>query len=241
MADRTVLVTGGSRGIGSEICRQLLTGGYRVIAVARNPTEEITELLDRHGHRLRFERADLCRAADLDRLCRLLRSTSSLFGLVNNAGTAIAGLHVTLDRDSMSRMLALNVYAPMALCQAAVRSMARRHAGRIVNISSVSAHRTFRGLGVYTATKTALEGFSRVLAVEAGHWGVTVNCVAPGYVETAMNAELSEQVRVRIVARNALPVAPRAADVASVVDFLLSPAADTLTAQVIRVDSGSAA
>jgi 3-oxoacyl-[acyl-carrier protein] reductase len=238
---RTVVVTGGSRGLGLAICRRLLSRGYHVIAIARQETEAYARLRGGYPLQAEFVSADLAERDGMIAACALLRTCSGLFALVNNAAAAVSGLHVTVSQDSMARLLTLNVHTPMALSQAAVKSMSRRRCGRIINISSVTADRTYRGLGVYTATKTALEGFSRVLAVEVGHWGISVNSVAPGFLDTDMTAVLPEAVRSRIARRDALPVRTSADHVAGVVEFLLSPAADTITAQVITVDSGATA
>lgn len=241
MAEQTVFVTGGSRGIGLAVCRRLVEQGYNVVALARRDTEELARLRADHGDRVRFIEADLLDDGDLDRVCAALRSCSTLFGLVNNAGIAVAGLHVSMRRASMARMFCLNVQTPMILSQAGVKAMSRNHTGRIVNVSSISAHRAYRGLAVYGATKNALEGFSAGLAVEVGRWGITVNCVAPGYVDTDMNAELPDDLRARVRRREVLPVGPDGEHVANAVAFLLSPAAATITAEVIRVDSGATA
>jgi 3-oxoacyl-[acyl-carrier protein] reductase len=143
-----------------------------------------------------------------------------------------------LNEEKLAQIWSVNVEAPFVLCKAAVKSMSRVRNGRIVNISSICAHRSFRGLGAYTASKAALEGFSKVLAIEVGPWGVTVNCVAPGFTPTDMNADLSDSLRDKIRSRSALAREVTAMDVAGAVDFFLSPAAAVVTAQVIRVDGG---
>ncbi|MFB7667287.1 SDR family NAD(P)-dependent oxidoreductase [Kitasatospora sp. NPDC056138] len=241
MSRGTVFVTGGSRGIGLEICRALLVDGYTVVAVARQTTPDFGTLTHDFAGRAELHRADLADESDRTELALRIRSCRDLYGLVNNAGVAVAGLHVGMPQADWTRMWLLNVIAPMALCQAAAKSMHRAGVGRIVNVSSISTQKTFRGLGVYTATKSALEGFSRVLAVELGVWGITVNCVAPGFIPTDMNAELSQGLREKIASRNVLNRQPSAQDVARTVLFLLSESAATVTAQVIKVDSGASA
>lgn len=235
----TVFVTGGSRGIGLAVTRQLLTAGYRVVAVSRTVSREFADLREAVGDPLTFVAADLTRGDDRIMVANRLRECADLHGLVNNAGVASAALHVAAARSDASRMWQLNVEVPMSLCQAAVKAM-YRSGGRIVNITSIAAHRTFRGLGAYTATKCALEGFSRVLAAEVGSRGITVNCVAPGFIDTDMTASIDDGLRAAIGRRNMLDRAATAADVARSVEFLLSPAAEAITAQVLRVDSGSA-
>jgi 3-oxoacyl-[acyl-carrier protein] reductase len=241
MGERIVYVTGGSRGIGLAIVRVLVQRGYSVVTVARSTTPELDELSEQSEGAVTFISADLASREGRETVAVSLRNCSGLYGLVNNAGIAASGLHVTLRQDSIARVWAVNVEAPLLLCKAAVKSMSRAREGRVVNISSICAHRTFRGLGVYTASKAALEGFSKVLAAEVGPWGITVNCVAPGFIPTDMNASLPDDIRDRIKRRGALPREVAAADVANVVSFLLTSAAEEVTAQVIRVDAGATA
>ena len=238
---RTVFVTGGSRGIGLEISRALLRDGYDVVCVARKVTDDYEELRSLHGTRADFMAADLGSRADLDAVARRIRTCPGMYGLVNNAGVAITGLHTSLPRDAMEQMLSVNLMAPMVLSQAAVKAMIRARTGRIVTIGSVGAQRPYRGLSAYAATKAALEGFTRVLAAEAGAWGITANCVAPGFVDTAMSAGLDEETRRRVQRRSMLPHETLPRDVAETVSFLMSPAAGSLTAEVLRVDGGAAA
>lgn len=240
MGERAVYVTGGSKGIGLAIVRVLAQSGYLVTAIARSTTPELDDLRVDSDGAVTFMTADLATREGQETVATSLRSRRGLYGLVNNAGIAAAGLHVTLSQDSIARMWAVNVEAPLVLCKAAVKSMSRAHSGRIVNISSICTSRAFRGLAAYSASKAALEGFSRVLAAEVGAWGVTVNCIAPGFIPTEMNAGLPDHVRARIRSRSALTRDVTTMDVATVVDFFLSSSAAEVTAQVIRVDAGAA-
>lgn len=241
MGEAVVYVTGGSRGIGLAIVRALAKSGYLVAAVARSATSELDDLRAEAEGSVTFIGADLATRKGQEIVADSLRSCRGLYGLVNNAGVAAAGLHVTLSQDHIARMWSVNVEAPLTLCKAAVKSMSRVRRGRIVNMSSICTQRAFRGLGAYTASKAALEGFSKVLAAEVGPWGVTVNCIAPGFIPTDMNASLPDNVRAKIKSRVALTREVTAVDVANVVGFLLSPAAEEITAQVIRVDAGATA
>jgi 3-oxoacyl-[acyl-carrier protein] reductase len=236
---RTVFVTGGSRGIGLATARTLLDAGYRVVAVSRSRTEEFECLESKSEGRLSLKEADLTSSADCHQVASQLRTCDDLYALVNNAGTAVSALHVATPPAAMVRMWNLNVLAPFLLCQAAVKAMCLVREGRIVNVSSITAHKAFRGLAAYTATKAALEGFSRVLAAEAGAWGITVNCVAPGFVETELTAQIPAELRAKINRRNALNRHIEVGDVAEVIKFLLSPGAATLTGEVIRIDAGA--
>ncbi|MFD7708858.1 SDR family NAD(P)-dependent oxidoreductase [Streptomyces sp. NPDC059785] len=240
-AHGTVFVTGASRGIGLDISRALLRDGYDVVAVARKRTDAYEELASQYGRRADFLAADLGSRDGLDAVARRIRSCPDTYGLVNNAAVAFTGLHAGLPRTGMESMLAVNLMAPMVLSQAAIKAMMRARTGRIVSISSVCAQRPYRGLGTYSATKAALEGFTRVLAAEAGRWGITANCVAPGFIDTDMSEGLDDESRRRIQRRSMLPHETSAADVAAAVSFLLSPAAAAMTAEVLRVDGGAAA
>jgi 3-oxoacyl-[acyl-carrier protein] reductase len=237
----TVVVTGASRGIGLEVSRVLLEENYGVVGVARKQTPEYADLRACHGPRAGFLEADLGSREGVDSVARHLRSCEHLYGLVNNAGVAMTGLHVTLPRAQMEAMIAVNLIAPMALSQAAVKGMSRARTGRVVTIGSICSQRPYRGLSVYSATKAALEGFTRVLAAEAGAWGITVNCVSPGFIDTAMSAELDEGTRGRIRRRAMLARETTTRDVAAAVSYLLSPAAGAITAEILRVDAGAAA
>jgi 3-oxoacyl-[acyl-carrier protein] reductase len=237
----TVVVTGGSRGIGLEITRVLLDRGHHVVVVARRTTEEYEALRSRRGRYAEFWKADLCQRDDLYAVARRIRGFRTLYGLVNNAGVASTGLHLGLPRSEMDAMMSVNVMAPMVLSQAAVKAMMQARVGRIVTISSVCAQRPYRGLAVYSATKAALEGFSRVLAAESGAWGITVNCVAPGFVDTAMSEGVGLETKNRIRRRAFLPREVSTMDVAEVVAFLLSAKSAGITAEVLRVDAGAAA
>jgi 3-oxoacyl-[acyl-carrier protein] reductase len=235
----TVFVTGGSRGIGLEICRAIVADGHAVVAVARRRTRDLDEVAMGSDGRLSFLPADLSTTDGQDAVAARVRACRDLRGLVNNAGIAVARLHIAMAPADAERMWAVNVAAPMRLSQAAVKAMHRAGGGRIVNISSVCAHRAYRGLGAYTATKCALEGFSRVLAAEVGYRKITVNCVAPGLIDTDMTAGLPDPVKEAVLRRGALDRPTTPGDVAAMVSFLLSSAADAVTGQVIRVDSGA--
>ncbi|WP_078970149.1 SDR family NAD(P)-dependent oxidoreductase [Streptomyces natalensis] len=240
MSARKVFVTGGSRGLGLAIASSLVEAGYEVTTVARRPTEDLQALIDGAAGAVSFLAADLATSAGVQAVALEIRRCQSLYGLVNNAGIAHAGLHVDMEQEAHHRMWSLNVAAPQLLSRAAAKSMLGSRTGRIVNISSVSAHKTYRGLAGYTATKAALEAFSRVLAAEVGGWGITVNCVAPGFIDTAMTSSIPPNLRTRILGRRLLDRQPTANDVGEAVLFLLSGAAGTITGQVLRTDAGAA-
>jgi 3-oxoacyl-[acyl-carrier protein] reductase len=237
--ERHVLLTGGSRGLGLEITRHLLTGGYEVTTVSRTTTAELCALRAEHGAALHVLEADL---TDLHRLPALVDEVArrgALFGLVNNAAGAVDGLLVMLSAADVERMIRLNLTAALLLARLVGKQMIRHHEGRIVNVSSIAATRAYRGLAVYAATKAGLEAATRTLALELGPRGITVNAVAPGFLETDLSAGLTARQRESIRQRTPLRMTVTPADVAAVVLFLLSPAARMITGAVLPVDGGS--
>src|SRR5579859_1851673 len=243
---RNVLVTGGSRGIGLGIVRRLTDAGFRAIAVARKESEGLTEAIAQSEARkagsLRFVPYDL---ADIEGIADLVKSVRKeygpIYGLVNNAGASVEGSLAMMSTAQMERLIRLNTLSPIVVTKNVLRSMMADGGGRIVNIASIVASTGYSGLAVYSATKASLIGFTRSLAREVGKMNVTVNAVAPGFVDTDMTQGLKEDQREQIVRRSALRRLVEAADVASAIEFLLSDGAKNITGTVITVDAGNTA
>ena len=239
---RTILVTGASRGLGLAIAARLLQEpDIRIAAVARSETDDFCALADAHPDRLVLFKQDL---AELDALHGLVREITAamgpLYGLVNNAAIGLDGLLATQHASDISRVLRLNLESPILLTKYACRSMLTVGTGRIVNVGSIIASTGFSGLSVYGATKAGLEGFTRSLARELGRAKITVNCLAPGYMETDMTAGLTED-KLASVRRRAPLGLPKPEDVAGAVAYLMSPEAAMVTGTVMTVDGGSTA
>jgi 3-oxoacyl-[acyl-carrier protein] reductase len=238
-----VIVTGGSRGLGLGIARQLVLAGYRVIAIARRESEEL-KAETRHPGKgsLLFRAFDLDNLSAIPDLVRALRTEfGPIYGLVNNAGLGTSGILASMHDAQIERLIRLNTVSPVILTKYAVRSMMAEGTGRIVNITSIVAFTGYSGLSVYSATKASILGFTRSLAREVGRLGINVNAVAPGFVDTAMTGELQGQKRDQIVRRSALHRLADINDVANAVEFLLGDKARNITGTVITVDAGNTA
>lgn len=243
---RNVIVTGASRGIGLAIAVKLAASGYAVIAVARKESDPVraaaaTAEQDRQGA-IHFRACDLSRTAQLAEFVSGVRKDfGPIYGLVNNAGLGTAGVLTMMRDEQIEALIRLNTLVPLLLSKYVVRSMMVERAGRIVNISSIVASTGYSGLSVYSATKSSLVGFTRSLAREVGQLGITVNTVAPGFVDTEMTHDLSGGQREQIMRRSALRRMAEPADIADSVEFLLSEKARNITGVTLTVDAGNTA
>jgi 3-oxoacyl-[acyl-carrier protein] reductase len=241
-----VLVTGGSRGIGLSIARRLAGAGYHVIAVARRESDELREairaIVERGTGGLHFRAFDLGEIEAIPAFVKGLRDEfGAIYGLVNNAGIGTEGLLATMHNSEIEALLRLNVLSPVILTKYVVRYMMADGAGRIVNMSSIIASTGYNGLSVYGATKAAATGFTRSLAREVGKLGITVNAIAPGFVDTELTQSLSEDQRKRIAGRSALRRLPETDDVARMVEYLLGDGGRNITGAVLTIDAGNTA
>lgn len=243
---RNIIVSGGSRGLGLAMARRLASCGNRVIALARRETAELADLAARPSGpgwgAIRFCACDLADLAELPQLVRRLREEfGALHGLVNNAGLGTSGILATMHDSEIERLIGMNVLSPILLTKYVARAMMAGEGSRIVNISSIVAENGYKGLSVYAATKAALVGFTRSLARELGPLGITVNAVAPGFIDTEMTRELNPGQRAQIARRSALHRMPEPQDIADLVAFLFSEAACNITGTVFTVDAGNTA
>ena len=241
-----VLVTGGSRGLGLGIAKALCAKGYDVIAVARRRNEHVdaaeSEAASRSNGRFHFESFDLDRLDEIPAFVKRIRQTyGPIYGLVNNAGIGTGGVLATMRDADIERLIRINTLSPVLMTKYVVRAMMAGEGGRIVNISSIVSFTGFSGLSVYSATKASLAGFTRSLAREVGALGITVNAVAPGFIDTEMTESLGENQREKIARRSALRRMAEIDDVANAVEFLLSDRAKNITGTTITVDAGNTA
>jgi len=245
---RNVLITGGSRGLGLGIARKLAAAGYCVIAVARKPNKELLAALaqSKRGKNgkggLHFVPFDLGKIDEIPNLVRdLHKKFGPLFGLVNNAALGHDGTLALMHNSQIEELVRVNTLSPIVLSKYVVRAMMSERAGRIVNVASIIGFTGYSGLSVYGATKASMLGFTRSLAREVGRLGITVNAVAPGFIDTEMTHGLAGAQREQVVRRSALRRLASVDDVANAVEYLLSDKAQSVSGTVLTVDAGATA
>ncbi|PYQ02282.1 MAG: 3-oxoacyl-ACP reductase [Acidobacteria bacterium] len=243
---RNVIVTGGSRGLGLGLARRLTRAGYRVIAIARKETNQLTLAMEEaeraHPGSFHFVPFDLAETAAIAALVKSLRNAHGpIYGLVNNAAVGFDGVLALMPNTQIEQLVRMNTLSPIVLTKYVVRAMMADGGGRIVNVASIVGFTGYSGLSVYGATKASMLGFTRSLAREVGRMGVTVNSIAPGFLDTDMTHGLDDEHRQQIVRRSALRRLPEVDDVAGAVEFLLGDAAKSITGTVLTVDAGNTA
>ena len=243
---RTVLITGASRGLGLGIAKKLAAAGFAVIAVARKPTKELTAAIAQakrgNAGTLHFVAFDLGKIDEIPDLVRRLRKEfGPLFGLVNNAALGLDGALSLMHNSQIEELVRINTLSPIVLSKYVVRSMMSERSGRIVNVASIIGFTGYSGLSVYAATKASMLGFTRSLAREVGRLGITVNAVAPGFIDTDMTHGLGGEQRAQVMRRSALKRLASVDDVANAVEYLLSDKAQSVSGTVLTVDAGATA
>lgn len=237
---KTVMVTGSTRGLGFAITSRLVSDGYRVAATGRTLTSELADMLERCPEALCFHPFDM---KDVDEIQGLVKSVTaecgSIYGLVNNAAVGLDGVLGTMHNSDIEHLLRINSLAPIILTKYVSRSMMLNREGRIVNISSIIASTGFSGLATYAASKASLEGFTKSLARELGRVNITVNAVAPGYMQTEMTLGLDEEKLQTIKRRSPLRRLATPDEAAGAVSYLLSSDAAAITGTILTVDGGS--
>ena len=239
MTQRIALVTGASRGIGQAIAKRLANEGYVVIGTATSEkgAAAVNDYLQELGGAGR-----VLNVQDTEQINQLFDSIEKEFGnvqvLVNNAGITQDGLLMRMDDNAWERVLDVNLTSVFRTSKRAIKGMMKARQGRIINITSVVAAMGNAGQTNYTASKAGIEGFTRSLAREIGSRQITVNCVAPGFIDTDMTSELDEALIQSML--NAVPLARlgKPEDIAAAVNFLASEEAGYITGTVLDVNGG---
>ncbi|MCY4130886.1 MAG: 3-oxoacyl-ACP reductase FabG [Gammaproteobacteria bacterium] len=237
MGDRVALVTGASRGIGAAIAARLAASEIYVFGTATSSegAARISEKLGSHGSgiELRIEDPDSVSIA-FDQVT----SERSVSILVNNAGITNDNLFLRMSDSDWADVINTNLVSLHRLCKPFLRGMMRERWGRIINVGSVVGRMGNPGQANYAAAKAGIEGFTRSLAQELGSRGITVNCVAPGFIDTDMTAELGEKATEQLVSRIPLGRVGTPNEVAETVAFLAGEGSSYITGQTIAVNGG---
>jgi 3-oxoacyl-[acyl-carrier protein] reductase len=236
------LVTGASRGIGAAIARGIAADGWAVgvnYSSSKDAAEAVVAEIEQAGGRALALGGDVCDPAVPDQLFSALEEHFGVpvLGLVNNAGISRDNLSPSLTDEEWDAVLQTNLTAAFRFTRRALKPMMRARNGRIVNISSVVGLRANPGQSNYAAAKAGLIQFSKTAAVEVARRGITINAVAPGWIETAMTADVDKALLDAVPAKRA----GTPEDVAACVRFLMSAGAGYVTGSVLTVDGGLAA
>jgi 3-oxoacyl-[acyl-carrier protein] reductase len=248
MADEKVLsgnvavVTGAARGIGREIAISLAKAGAEVIVcdVIKDEADDAThKIITQAGQKAEFIELDV---SDFERVSDAFKKIESDCGglhiLINNAGVTDDQLMGRMKPANWNKVIDVNLNGCFNTCRAASRIMLKQKSGRIINVSSIVARIGRPGQTNYGASKAGIEGITRSLALELGHRGITVNAVAPGYIDTDMTKSLSDEVKEEIYKRIPIGRPGSPADVADLVLFLAGPGASYITGQTIQINGG---
>ena len=240
---KNVLITGASGGIGEAMCREFAKNGYNVVIHYNSSEEAALKLQQEIESQYQVKAVPI--KADLrnrDEVKALARKATAILGntdvLINNAGVAYLTLFQTADDNKVRELFDINLMSAMNLTKEILPSMIRNKSGRIINISSMWGIAGASCEVHYSASKSALIGFTKALAKEVGPSGITVNCIAPGYIDTKMNSSIDDESVAEIVEATPMGRKGRPEDVSALAVFLAGENADFITGQVISVDGG---
>jgi len=241
LENQIALVTGASRGIGAAILQELGKQGATVIGTATSEqgAEKISSALSQAGVKGIGLALDVNDPAQIEATLKII---AEQFGditiLVNNAGITRDTLLMRMKEEDWDDVVATNLKSVFRMSQAVLRPMMKARAGRIISISSVVGHMGNVGQTNYAAAKAGMSGFTKSLASEVGSRGITVNCVAPGFIDTDMTRELQEEHRNKLLERIPLGRLGKVEDIAAAVAFLASPAAGYISGETLHINGG---
>lgn len=235
---KIAIVTGASRGIGRAIAEKLVADGFFVVGTATSDSgaEAISAYLNANGKGLKLNVAD---AADIDNFIKVIGDDYGTAAvLVNNAGITRDNLLMRMKDEEWDDIITTNLTSVFRMSKAVLRSMMKARYGRIINISSVVGSTGNAGQTNYAAAKAGMVGFAKSMAKEVGSRGITVNTVAPGFIDTDMTKELSDDIKTSLMASIALGRLGQPEEIAHAVSFLASEQASYITGETLHVNGG---
>jgi acetoacetyl-CoA reductase len=241
MTSRVALVTGGTGGIGTAICKRLAQQGLRVATNFRNEAKarEWQSAMKEQGFDFALAKGDV---GNPEEAAAMVREVESQLGpidvLINNAGITRDGTLMRMSREDWQSVIDTNLGACFNMCKAVFPGMRERGFGRIVNIGSINGQAGQYGQVNYAAAKSGIHGFTKALAMECAAQGITVNAIAPGYVDTDMVRAVPENILEKIIARIPMGRLGRAHDIARAVCFLCSDDGDFVTGSTLSINGG---
>lgn len=238
LREKKALLTGASGGIGKAVARELIAAGANVCLTGRNE-EELLKLQNELGDNADIIIADL---SDHANIISLVKEAEEKLGgidiLVNNAGITKDNIFLRMSDEEWNDVIDINLNSTFKMTKAVIRGMVKRRYGRIINITSVIGVAGMAGQSNYSASKAAIIGMSKSLAQEVGSRSITVNCIAPGFIETNMTAGLSEARKEEILKSIVVKRLGLPEDVSGAVSFLASDSASYITGQTIHINGG---
>ena len=238
MAKQIALVTGASRGIGRAIAERLADDGFFVVGTATSDAgaDSISGYLGENGKGIKLD------VADVESIAEVIKTVNDEFGapavLVNNAGITRDNLLMRMKDDEWDDIINTNLTSVFRMSKAVLRGMMKAKTGRIINISSVVGFTGNAGQANYAAAKAGMVGFAKSMAKEVGSRNITVNTVAPGFIDTDMTKELSDDIKNVLLASIPLSRLGEAKEIAHTVAFLASPGAGYITGETLHVNGG---
>ena len=232
---KKILITGASRGIGRDIALSSKEKGYKVLGTSTT-NEGVSSLKENGIHGLQLDLNDKKSVESFNGL--LTQEHSDITVLVNNAGITRDNIVLRMSEEEWMDVLNVNLNGAFKVTKTVLKFMLKKRWGRILNITSTSASTGNRGQANYAAAKAGIEAFSKSLAKEVGSRGITVNAIAPGYIQTDMTEVISENVKEEILSQIPLSRFGKPEEISQLVDFLISDEASYITGQTIHVNGG---